>query len=335
MKTIWNVTLLLAFGLEQLCGQDAFGYTATDQIAFSYVDIRQSGTAVLSGEDDAFATIQLPFGFRFYGNTFTSVCVSTNGALSFGGCPVQDFGNVDLTVQSTPGDLASAYPLWSDLSFSGPGGGAIYYRSLGDPGSRQFVIQWAGAVPLNAAAPFQFQVILSEATNRLLFQYLNVEAAGSAADKGASATVGIRAAGGNANQQRLQWSSNAAVLKNNLAVQFSPRPLAGPLDVTDSFIVTSTAFTLDRTTGRYTGTIRIINRPNSNVERPLTLLLSNLPQGVSAPTANGVLPGQGPYFAVGGTGPLSPGQPTTLDVQFVNPLNLRITFTSQVFSGIF
>lgn len=335
MTTTQKMAMLAVLGWARLSAQDAFGYTATDQVAFSFVDIRQTGTAVLSSEDDAFATINLPFGFRFYGNTFTAVCVSVNGALTFGGCPTQDFGNADLTVQTTPGNLASAYPLWSDLSFAGPGGGAIFYRAFGAIGARQFVIQWSGALPLNTGTPFQFQVILNEGANSLLFQYQNVEAAESPADRGRNATVGIRAVNGNSNQQRLQWSNNSAVLKNNLAIQFTPPSTAGPLDVSTSFNVTSSAFTLNRATGRYTGTVTITNRTVNPIDRPLTLLLTGLTAGVTAPTATGLLPGQGPYFAVPGTGPIGAGQSATVAVQFVNPANARITFVPQVYSGIF
>lgn len=335
MKTNLKMVMALVLGWARLSAQDAFGYTATDQVSFSYVDIRQTGTAVLTSEDDAFATINLPFGFRFYGNTFTAVCVSVNGALTFGGCPAQDFGNADLTVQSTPGNLASAYPLWSDLSFAGPGGGAIFYRGFGTAGSRQFVIQWSGALPLNTGTPFQFQVILNEGTNSLLFQYLNVEAAESPADRGKNATVGIRAVNGNVNQQRLQWSTNSAVLKNNLAIQFTPPPTAGPVDVSASFGVTSSAFTLNRTTGRYTGTVTVTNRTASAISGPLTLLLTGLTAGVTAPTAAGLLPGQGPYYAIPVSGSIGAGQAATVAVQFVNPSNARITFVPQIYSGIF
>jgi hypothetical protein len=301
MKTNQKMAMALVLGWARLSAQDAFGYTATDQVAFSYVDIRQTGTSVLSSEDDAFATINLPFGFRFYGNTFTAVCVSVNGALTFGGCPAQDFGNADLTVQSTPGNLASAYPLWSDLSFAGPGGGAIFYRGFGTAGSRQFVIQWSGALPLNTGTPFQFQVILN----------------------------------GNVNQQRLQWSTNSAVLKNNLAIQFTPPPTAGPVDVSASFAVTSSAFTFNRATGRFTGTVTVTNRTMSAISGPLTLLLTGLTAGVTAPTAAGLLPGQGPFYAIPASGPIGPGQSATVAVQFVNPSNARITFVPQVYSGIF
>lgn len=326
-------SFLAAAGLAP--AQDAFGYTATDQVPFSFIDLRQSGTAILSGEDDAFATVNLPFAFRFYGNTYTSVCLSVNGAMTFGACPTDDFGNVDITVQNTPGNLPSIYPFWTDLTFAGPGGGAVYYKTLGNPGSRQFVLHWANALPVNSVTPFQFEVILLEDSNAIRFQYQTIEAADSPAGSGKSATVGIRAANSLTSQFRSQWSFNAPVLKNSLALEFAPPVTAPPVNVTSSFAVTSSAFVLNRLTGRYTGTITLTNTSGAPVPAPLTAVLTNLPTGITTPTATGNLPGVGPYFAAPATGSLAPGSSTTIAVQFINPSNTRITFTTMIYSGIF
>src|SRR5215475_9841481 len=73
-----------------LHASDSFGYTATSPVPFSYVNIAGTGTTILANEDDATATLTLPFGFRFYGVTYTTICVSTNGLITFSGCPSGD-----------------------------------------------------------------------------------------------------------------------------------------------------------------------------------------------------------------------------------------------------
>jgi len=48
-------------------------------VAYSYLDISGTGTAVLANVDDGTATLTLPFGFKFYGTTYTSLCASSTG----------------------------------------------------------------------------------------------------------------------------------------------------------------------------------------------------------------------------------------------------------------
>jgi choice-of-anchor A domain-containing protein len=201
-------------------GPDAFGYVASDATTYSFVDIAATGVAVLKGADDDKAEVNLGFTFQFYGRNFTGVCVSTNGLISLGGCNI-DFANQDLTTTSPRGDLPSIAPLWTDLTFAAPGAGAVYYQTLGAPGNRQFVVQWNNAYPINAPEGITFQVIFYESSHRILFQYRDVTAAGSPASLGGQATIGIRDTNGQANGRRLQWSYNAPVLKNDMALEFA------------------------------------------------------------------------------------------------------------------
>src|SRR6185503_3081820 len=111
------LALCLAVAPALRADSDTFGYTSSSSVAFSYVDIAATGTSVLANGDDASATISLPFSFRFYGIGYTSLCVSTNGLLSFGSCVANDFTNLDLTVQSPAGNQPLIAPFWSDLTF--------------------------------------------------------------------------------------------------------------------------------------------------------------------------------------------------------------------------
>lgn len=218
---LWGTLLLVAVRADNL-GPDSFGYVATDNTPYSFVNISSTGVAVLAGADDDKAVLNIGFPFSFYGTQYSIVCASTNGLLALGGC-IADFANQDFTASKPPGDLPVIAPLWFDLTFSANGAGAIYYQTLGQPGDRRFVIQWQNAYPLNGTEGITFQTILYETSGKILFQYLDIDAgAGSPASFGRGATVGIRDTNGQANGRRLQWSHRMPALSNGLAIQFLP-----------------------------------------------------------------------------------------------------------------
>jgi hypothetical protein len=195
------------------------GYSVTNNVPFSYIDIAGTGTGVLSNEDDATAVLQLPFPFSFYGVNYTSLCVSTNGLITFRTCPVGDVTNLDLTAQIPAGNLPLIAPFWMDLTFSAPGAGAVMYQTLGTAGARRFIVQWNNVFPLNSRDALNFQVILFEGTNKILFQYEGVETSSSSTTRGAGSTVGIR---GSNPGERVQWSVRAPILTDRMALEFSP-----------------------------------------------------------------------------------------------------------------
>jgi hypothetical protein len=202
---------------------DAAGYRATDQTPFSFQNIVSTGARVLAGTDDGTANVNIGFTFRFYGQGYTSVCISTNGLIAFGGCNM-DFANVDLSNAAPSGDARIVAPFWTDLSFDAQGTDAVYYQVLGAAPQRQFVVQWNSAFPLNASSGVTFEAVLYEGSNQIRFQYLNVGSGG----KGNQATVGIRDVGGQSNNHRVQWSYNAPVLANGEAILFEQVSVAPP-----------------------------------------------------------------------------------------------------------
>ena len=219
-----------AFVFAATKGPDAGGYTASDSVVYSLVDISGAGggASVLAGIDDGVAPLTLPFTFQFYGRPYTTICVSANGAVYFvGGASacvgLTDFANIDLTSAATPHDYGAVLPFWSDLTFQVPGAGAVYYQTVGAVGSRRFVIQWSNAFPQGSPNPVTFQVVLSEGSNRILFQYQSVGLGpANPASNGGQATVGIRNAGAPVNGQQIEWSFRAPVLGDSSALQFSP-----------------------------------------------------------------------------------------------------------------
>jgi hypothetical protein len=226
-------------------GPDAGGYTATDGTVYSLVDIAGEGGAasLLSGIDDGVAPLTLPFPFRFYGEPYTVVCASANGALYFVGAAAacggfSDFANADLTTTAPPNDAPAIMPFWSDLTFQAPGAGAVYYKAVGSAGSRRFVVQWNDAYPQGSPNPVTFQIVLYEGSNRILFQYRTIGLGeANAATNGGRATVGIRNAGSVASKQLLEWSFSAPVLSDQSALLFTPAAAVSAGDVNADGVV--------------------------------------------------------------------------------------------------
>lgn len=254
LATLRQTAMAALFTAGMLCalnkGPDAGGYTATDTTVYSFIDPAGSGGApsVLTGIDDGGTVLTLPFPFQFYGNAYTTVCVSSNGLAYFvtdqafcgSGAQVVDFANTDLSSTQVPGDLPAIAPYWTDLTFAS-GGGAVYYQTVGTAPNRQFVIEWYNAVAQGSLGAVTFEAVLSETSNNVLFQYqaLNL-GGGNMASFGGKATVGIRNAGssnsaGSTFNQDLAWSFNSPVLQNSYAILFgAPSSTATSVNTIDT-----------------------------------------------------------------------------------------------------
>ena len=262
-------------------GPDAGNYTATDAAVYSFVDLVGGGgsASVLAGTDDGVALVTLPFPFQFYTQSYTLVCASANGLLTFvtspAACaPTVDFANTDLTSTAVPGDPPAVLPFWMDLTFQVSGGGAVYYQTQGTPGSRRFVLEWSNAYPQGSANPVTFEAILYEGSNKVLFQYQTVDlGAGNPASDGALATVGIRDAGGNTNGRQIAWSYDAAVLGNSTAILFSP-PASGQTSV-NTITTAPPGLTVSIDGTNYTAPQVVSWTPGSNHTLAVTSPLTN------------------------------------------------------------
>ena len=176
--------------------------------AYTFEDLSLSltSTRVLAGENDATALVPIGFSFGFYGTAETELYVSTNGLLSFGES-YPWFVNRELDSPDLIGDPRLIAPLWHDWNFDGelqPLADAVYYETLGSPGSQRFVVQWNRAYndTPTLSDPVTFQVVLFESGD-ILFHYPDVTTLVTPSNNGGSATVGIRNAGGTASGEFL------------------------------------------------------------------------------------------------------------------------------------
>lgn len=128
-----------------------------------------SGTPVLIGVDDEWSdTIQLPFCFEFFGNTYTKCVLGSNGIVSFDINNAWQYNTWPITVAmpsaNDPDMLNCIMGPWHDIDPSV--GGQMYYDLIGTAPCRKLVVSW-DQVPMfqcNNLIATQ-QIVLYETTN--------------------------------------------------------------------------------------------------------------------------------------------------------------------------
>ncbi len=165
-------------------------------IAPTFEDISSTGTVIagLTGQDDASVSIPIGFTFPFYGTSNTTVFVSSNGLLTFGGGD-SSFTNADLT---TSPSLAGIAPFWDDMHTAGglPGSN-VFFQVLGSGPSQHVTIQWNQVRFFSGGTAGDTLTLEAQlyADGRIQFNYQDLASGTAAGNNGASATVGIKAAG--------------------------------------------------------------------------------------------------------------------------------------------
>jgi N-acetylneuraminic acid mutarotase len=187
----------LDFSLPQR--HDNFGYFC-QVVTPNYIE---GDTALSLSGDDNSAQVNLPFTFTFYGQSYNTAYVCTNGHLTFqptvGFCP---FFNSAIPSAGTPN--AAIYPFWDDL-FVDPPTGSMFTSTLSNP--NRFVIEWRNVRFFgDLTRRMDIEVVLFE-NGRILTQYRNIAA--DSREQGNSATIGIENAAGD---DALQYSFNEATI---------------------------------------------------------------------------------------------------------------------------
>jgi len=208
-------------------GPDAFGYRWADSHdplgpAFHWEDITATGTPIpLNGDDQNLGPFPLPFAFPFYGNTFTSFRISSNGWVRFTNT-TSALSNYALPSTSAPENLLAAW--WDDLDFRSASGSAqAFYHYDGT----KFIISFINVPHYSSGGPYTFQILLYP-SGTVDYQYLDMQST-----RLNEATIGIQNA---TKDVGLTVVYNAAYVENNLRVRFSSRP--GWLTVTPASGVT-------------------------------------------------------------------------------------------------
>lgn len=156
-------------------GPDQFGYTWDDSVPFNWIDATDgtdTGLYAYTGcsttrPSDKVGPIPLPFSFKYYENTYTSLYIAAAGYVGFTDEGVWTAGSDPLPSPSKPNNVIAPY--WEPLCVPGrPEQGHIFYESGGTEPNRYFVVEWHDVQDNDNT--FRFEVILYE-NGDIVFQY--------------------------------------------------------------------------------------------------------------------------------------------------------------------
>lgn len=110
----------------------------------------------LSEEDDETESYSLGFSFTFYGESYDSVWVNSNGVLQFE--DDDDDYEVEDDIEDEYGRVIAPY--WADMDPEE--GGNVYYNTLGIAGDKRFVVTWDDVMDYEEEFRSTFQVVIYE-----------------------------------------------------------------------------------------------------------------------------------------------------------------------------
>lgn len=192
---------------------DVFGYTWIDSDeeggpVYSFNDISASGTNITADVGgDGTTSVELPFIFEFYGESYDDLLINANGFVAFQQPTGFTFGNRQIPADDAVNGMIAG--LWDDLEpqeFEG----SVTYEAFED----RFIVQWTNASIFRGSADqtVTFQIVLNSSGNIDIY-YADVETAPFLN----STTVGIENPAGT---DGAQVAFNTDYIKDSLAIRF-------------------------------------------------------------------------------------------------------------------
>lgn len=177
------------------CFPGSYAILPDDQ---AYASLASVGTRLPNAdEDDKLVVIDIGFPFVYFGRTYTTVGVSTNGNVQFPPSDSNAFMNVAIPNTLAPNNMIA--PLWDDFDFNprdGSGDLLVYLDSSTGSGNRSLTISWEAVEHYpDRNNSNSFQLVLFE-SGSFDFRYGVITPAGPIA----SASVGFENATGSIGQ---------------------------------------------------------------------------------------------------------------------------------------
>ena len=147
------------------------------------------GTGLDQWDDDS---DYVPFGFTFYfyGVPYSGVWINSNGNMT-----LNDENPSWMGTEIPKGFYSIIAPLYGD--FNPAFDGDVYYSTLGEPGSRRFVVTWHVVPEYFDEGSNTFQAVLYEGTNLIQFGYNGLTTDGINYWNESEMAVGISSGTGN------------------------------------------------------------------------------------------------------------------------------------------
>ena len=95
---------------------------------------------------------------------------------------------------------------------------------------------------------------------------------------------------------------------------------------------TASGLVYSRVSQTFNGTATVTNISGATISGPFQMVLTSLTSGVTLRDATGTFKGS-PYITVPSVSALAPGQSATVNLQFSDPSNVKISFTPVIYSG--
>jgi subtilisin family serine protease len=187
-------------------------YTCTD-VPLAWVDVTPGTRLTGAGGDDTFSTLNIGFPVTYFGQSYSTAYVSSNGFLALGSSAGATTPlNAAIPTTGTPNGVVA--PFWDDLNPAA--GGAVYAGVSGTAPNRTLHVEWFN-VPhfaFGGSGTVTFELSLKE-NGDVRFQYLDTDFGNATWNAGASATAGVERADGVVGRQ---VSFNQPQLTNGRAV---------------------------------------------------------------------------------------------------------------------
>jgi subtilisin family serine protease len=200
-SVVVNANMTVDFVLQPKV--DAYGYTPR-HVAPTWVD---TTTALTLTGDNASANVTLPFPVTFYGKTYKTAAVHTDGYLAFAGT-----GAPGGSIPSPAAPNGAIYAFWDDLVVDASA--SVRTTTDGAAPNRRYVIEWRNVTVKSAAGSrLSIELIVTEG-GRVQIQYKGIDPA-VLAEAGATATVGLENETGTV---ALPYSVKQPVLSDSVAI---------------------------------------------------------------------------------------------------------------------
>jgi len=165
------ITAFLAVPTESIA-QQIPAYTF-DQFPAAFGEIGDGTVHSLHPADDAvYNNVPIGFNFVYDGVAYSTVSISTNGWIRFGGNAVNnEYSPISSTNPATANSISA---LGRNLAArTSTPTGVLRSITLGDIGTRQFIVQWKDyqCVGLGALGRVNMQIVLVENTNQIAIVY--------------------------------------------------------------------------------------------------------------------------------------------------------------------
>lgn len=285
--------LIYAFEVLSPDNYDDYGYcwidsNDPDNCDYGWIDITAIGTEIDFGydiDDGNSGKISLGFDFDYYGNTFDSICVCTNGWASFTDFYTVEYGNVGIPDPEPPNNMLAVF--FDDMNLENGGAGYFYSNNTDTA-----VITWDQVPDWRQEGIFTFQIVLI-APSTVKYQYLSM-----GPGRMNENSIGIENEDGSIG---IEVARDVPYADNELAVQFefdenyvAPQlwciidPHSGIIEPDQNATITLTFDAGDMVAGTYTGTARLLtNDPSygiTNIDLEMTVGTTDIEETASLPT---------------------------------------------------